>query len=182
MDFKLYQFQPLVLCDPACKSSSWSEQLWLTRFKFTLWYTPQVYKFFGRGLLLWIWLEWSNVWHTYCIFWQTWKPPHNLITIFLPYYICLALQKKYCTQLTHSLQSCQGMIMNYELSNIWHAYCKFLANLASISQSSYSVPAISYLLCITERQNIDWLSTTSPQHTVGQKTVPMFGYFRKSGL
>ena len=30
-------------------------------------------------------------------------------------------------------------------------YCDFLTNLAATSQSSYDVPAILYLLCITER-------------------------------
>ncbi len=85
------------------------------------------------------------------IFWQTQQPPHNLVIMSLPYYICFALWKEYCTHLIYSLQSCQGMIMNYELSNIQHAYCNFLANMTAISQSCYNVLAILYLLCITER-------------------------------
>ena len=54
--------------------------------------------------------------------------------------------------------------MNYELSNIWHkvwhAYCDFLANLAAISQSSYNVLAVVYLL-LHYRKNIAPISCTA---------------------
>jgi hypothetical protein len=38
-----------------------------------------------------------------------------------------------------------------EQFNIWHAYSDILTNLAAISQSSYNVLSILYLLCIKQK-------------------------------